>query len=168
MEVKVYRKTPEGTTIESHMIPPFVGRSTTFEDEIEGTTTTSDADGVSDVVETVRVGTAVGVTLTRRTISRAGRSWEGKWANGTEDQLIVTPEELTTEVTRVDVDGETVWPQEGGDAEGQPAPAPEPGKPGDAAARAYADAPEDSPEEFGFGLTDEDKGFVDSLIASFA
>lgn len=127
MEVRVYRQGADGTqSIESHAIPALVGNSVTTGRD-DRTTTESDSDSVDEVLETVEVGPSVGVTICRRVLVGRGDSDDPRRVYDKGRRTIVTPEDLAGDVTRVDVDGEQVWPAEDGDAaRPAPAPAPEP------------------------------------------
>lgn len=170
MEVKVYRKGDDGTLgIEAHSIPTLVGDSVTTGRE-DMSTTQSDSDSVDRVCETVEVGPAVGVAIRRR-VTMGNSSGVGKGRSyGKLRAVIVTPEELAGEVTRVDVDGEQVWPaeEEGGT---QPAPSPKTAPaPAASAEPAPAQAPARGPramadwKDLGPGLSAADEDYISRLI----
>lgn len=159
MEVKVYRQGADGTqSIESHAIPALVGNSVTTGRE-DRTTTESDSDSVDEVLETVEVGPSVGVTICRRVLVGRGDSDSPRRVYDKGRRTIVTPAELTGDVTRVDVDGEQVWPAGEGEADAGPKTAPSP-KPSPAAAPQQAPkaarAVADEPDSYGLSSADED------------
>lgn len=124
MRVKIYRG---GCDVETHEIPPLVGRTIT-RDGIEvgterldcGSESEAEADDVADIIERFTFSPEEGGVL-RRLVRKWERSDEGwrhvdRVANGTFDMVIIAPEE-TEAITRIDVDDVQAWPEEdtGGD-----------------------------------------------------
>ncbi len=109
MEIKVFRT---GCCVESVQVPPLVGVSRTREhnalgtDLVDGTDTTSSLDNVMAVRETFSFSPEAGGVL-ERTLRTAGGE---AYANRTQGMVVIPAGDSS--VTRVDVDGETVWPED--------------------------------------------------------
>lgn len=125
MEVKLFFDDGDGgVRVESHKMPEWVGRTVTRSRGSDGRVdvTTSEADLVGDVVETLRVGDG-GITLTRRVmVSERSRIVYGAEApEGSSCTLRLLAAERMRDLTRVTADGETVWPAEESEAVEDPA-----------------------------------------------
>jgi hypothetical protein len=111
MEIKVFRS---GCRVESVSVPPLVGVSRTREhnalgtDLVDGTDTTSSLDGIMAVTERFSFSPEEGGIL-ERTLRTAGGE---AYANRTQGMVVIPAGDSS--VTRVDVDGETVWPEDNG------------------------------------------------------
>jgi len=111
MEIKVFRT---GCRVESVQVPPLVGVSRTREhdvpgaDLVDGTDTTSSLDGIMAVSEAFSYSPGDGGVLVRTLRTKAGQ----RYANGTRDMVVIPQHDES--VIRVDVDGETVWPEDNG------------------------------------------------------
>ena len=109
MEIKVFRY---GCRVESVSVPPLVGTSRTREhnalgtDLVDGTDTTSSLDGIMAVTERFRFSPEAGGVL-ERTLRTAGGE---AYANRTQGMVVIPAGDSS--VVRVDVDGETVWPED--------------------------------------------------------
>lgn len=108
MEIKVFRT---GCRVESVQVPPLVGVSRTREHDVpganlvDGTDTTSSLDGIMAVSEAFSYSPGDGGVLVRTLRTKAGQ----RYANGTRDMVVIPQHDES--VIRVDVDGETVWPE---------------------------------------------------------
>lgn len=111
MEIKAFRK---GCAVESISVPPLVGTSRTREhtclgtDLVDGSDTTSSLDAVMAVTERFSFSPEGGGVL-ERTLRTAGGE---AYANRTQGMVVIPAGDSS--VVRVDVDGETVWPEDNG------------------------------------------------------
>lgn len=116
MQVKVYRN---GCDVEAHEIPPFVGKTTTWdgidagaERRIDcGNESESDADCIADIKERFRFSPDWGGVLERIIVRPDGREgFKSSYSNGTRGMVVIPPGGADG-VIRITVDGEQVWPE---------------------------------------------------------
>ena len=118
MEIKLFFSSDDDNSVvvESHKLPEYTGRTITraASDDTGADVTSSDADMVSDVIDTVQVNEQ-GVYLSRRVVvgRQAGvqASVEGRPTGLSHSVRICRPERMQ-DLGRVMVDNEVVWPAE--------------------------------------------------------
>jgi hypothetical protein len=122
MEVKLFFGSNDGNglVVESHRLPEYTGRTITraASDDTGADVTSSDADMVSDVIDTVQVNDK-GVYLSRKiavgsqAVTQA--SVEGRPTSIAHNVRIRAPQRMGS-LERVMVDNEVVWPAEEAEA----------------------------------------------------